>query len=62
MFLRRGVWNEERNRQETENRVGRASSEYCKKKKSLEFITHSPYMPNQKGRAQDLHDTKNKQV
>lgn len=47
-FLSRRVWTEERNRQEKEDRVRRASNEYCNK--SPEFITHSPYIPILKGK------------
>ena len=48
-FLIRGVWTEERNRQETEDRVGGGSSEYSNK--SPEFVTPSPYIsqPNGEG-------------
>lgn len=43
---RRGVWIEEGNRQETEERVGRVYSEYySKNQKSPELITVGPYTP-----------------
>lgn len=47
-FLRRRVWTEERTRQEIEDRVRRASSEYCNK--SPEFSAHSPNIPIPKGK------------
>lgn len=45
-FLVRRLWIEERNREETEDRVGRVSSEYYK---IPEFIIHSPFIPQSKG-------------
>lgn len=52
---------EEINRQETEGRARRASSEDCN---SLRFITHSLYVTQSKGEGKKLlsHDTRNKQV
>lgn len=46
-FLIRRLWIEERNREETEDRFGRISSEYCNK--IPEFIIHSLFIPQWKG-------------
>ena len=58
-FLKRGVRIEERNRQETGDRVEKASSDYCN---SLKFIIHSPYICQSKGERKRFHshDTRNK--
>lgn len=52
---------EEINRQETEGRARRASSEDCN---SLRFITHSLYVTQSKGEGKKLlsHDTRNKKA
>lgn len=50
MFLIRRVWVEERNRQETEDRVGRLPVTTKRHK----FIAHSPSMPQSKGKGTRL--------
>lgn len=61
MILKKGMRTEEGNSQETGDRVGRASSEYCD---SLKFIIQSPCIPQSKGKGKRLpfHDSRDQQA